>query len=525
MSAADDLTAPRVRKPWPKVHLIYFLLAAFDLLAVGGGLYLSHRLIQVFEANTAANAEWDARFNSSWTLVDTAADANRALIGAFENGNIALASRQFRTKVYEFRQELAAFSKYVDGRFPPGLVKRTNTLLLKLGTLMASMEAEGQAIIGQFNSGDRDAAVKALAAMQTRYGNLRFLVNDLNRLVSLVKTAHADENKATVEKLRVYEYVIGGMIVLMVCCVVVYGHWIGRLMKSKYHELEASNDDLHRAQAESMAFATQVQAINDEVTKLNRELADNVRKLEAAQDEIIRRGKLSQLGQLTATVAHELRNPLATVRTSVFLVERKIQDKVAGLDAQFRRIENGITRCDATITQLLDFARSKALQREDIDVDEWLAQVVEEQAQKLPPSVRIECSLGLGGRTASIDSERMSRVMINLLTNASEAMVGRGDDPSKVTTPDPLIAIETRLAARGIEISVSDKGPGMSEEVMNRILEPLFTTKNFGTGLGLPAVEKILEQHGGGLEVKSEPGKGARFTVWFPSEAEDRQAA
>jgi signal transduction histidine kinase len=315
------------------------------------------------------------------------------------------------------------------------------------------------------------------------------------------------------------------MIVLMVCCVVVYGHWIGRLMKSKYHELEASNDDLHRAQAESMAFATQVQAINDEVTKLNRELADNVRKLEAAQDEIIRRGRLSQLGQLTATVAHELRNPLATVRTSVFLVERKIQDKVAGLDAQFRRIENGITRCDATITQLLDFARSKALQREDIDVDEWLAQVVEEQAQKLPPSVRIECSLGLGGRTASIDSERMSRVMINLLTNASEAMVGRGDDPSKVTTPDPLIAIETRLAARGIEISVSDKGPGMSEEVMNRILEPLFTTKNFGTGLGLPAVEKILEQHGGGLEVKSEPGKGARFTVWFPSEAEDRQAA
>src|SRR5262245_36391592 len=125
------------------------------------------------------------------------------------------------------------------------------------------------------------------------------------------------------------------MIVLMVCCVVAYGHWIGRLMKSKYREILASNEALHRAQLESAAFAAQLQTINDDVTELNRELADNIRKLAAAQDEIIRKGKLTQLGQLTATVAHELRNPLATVRTSVFLVERKLREKGVVLDAQF----------------------------------------------------------------------------------------------------------------------------------------------------------------------------------------------
>jgi signal transduction histidine kinase len=274
-----------------------------------------------------------------------------------------------------------------------------------------------------------------------------------------------------------------------------------------------------------MAFAAQLQAINDDVTKLNRELADNMRKLEAAQDEIIRKGKLAQLGQLTATVAHELRNPLATVRTSIFLVERKIREKGVALDTQFKRIENGILRCDGITTQLLDFARAKALQYENIDIDEWLAKLVEEEAQKLPAAVRIECRLRLDGVKASIDTGRMSRVVINLLSNAAEAMVGKGDDPTKFATPNPLIAVETRLARRGIEIAVRDNGPGMSGEVLNKVLEPLFTTKSFGTGLGLSAAEKILEQHGGGIEVWSEPGQGARFTAWFPPDQIEQEVA
>ena len=250
MSAAGDLMAPKARKPWPKVHLIYFLLAAFDLIAVGGGLYLSHRLIEVLETNAAANAEWDSRFNSSWTLVDTAADANRALISAMDTGNIDIAFGQFKTKAVEFRHELAAFNSYVDKGFPERLVKRASTLLAKMGGVMSSMEKEAQKVVYQFRAGDKETAVRSMAAMQTKYGNLRFMVNDLNRMISMVKTARAESSKAIVERLRFFEYVIGGMIVLMVGCVVAYGHWIGRIMKSKYRELETSNDELQEAQAE-----------------------------------------------------------------------------------------------------------------------------------------------------------------------------------------------------------------------------------------------------------------------------------
>ncbi|MCB1377636.1 MAG: PAS domain S-box protein [Alphaproteobacteria bacterium] len=270
---------------------------------------------------------------------------------------------------------------------------------------------------------------------------------------------------------------------------------------------------------------TELKRVNEEIVRLNRELADNVHKLKEAQDEILRRGRMAQLGQLTATVAHEIRNPLGAVRTASFLLERKLKDKGLGVEQQLLRISNGITRCDNIITQLLDFSRTRALQAETLVVDDWLGRVVSEEAEKLPSIVTINCRLGLGDIAADIDPNRMSRVIINLLSNASEAMVGKGDEPDKVANPSPKITIATARSPRGIEISVADNGPGIEEAALPRILEPLFTTKNFGTGLGLPAVEKILREHGGGLDIRSDLGRGAVFTAWFPQRQSTVSAA
>ena len=259
-----------------------------------------------------------------------------------------------------------------------------------------------------------------------------------------------------------------------------------------------------------------LQTVNDQVTRLNLELSDNIKKLKATQEEMVKAGRMAQLGQLTATVAHELRNPLAAVRTSAFVLDRKIKGKGMGVEQQLQRIDNGVVRCDNIISQLLDFARTRPVQRKLLDLDNWLAKVIEEEAAKLPAVVTIECTLGLGGLVAAIDPERMSRCLINLISNASEALVGKGDDVSGDADFVPKITINSGRTGRGIEISVIDNGPGISAENLLRIKEPLFTTKSFGTGLGLPAVEKILEQHGGGLEVTSKLGEGACFTAWFP---------
>ena len=261
---------------------------------------------------------------------------------------------------------------------------------------------------------------------------------------------------------------------------------------------------------------TGMEQVNDEISRLNRELADHMRRLKEAQDEIMRKDSMSQLGQLTTTVAHEIRNPLGAVRTALFLIERKVKDKPLGIETHLQRIGNGITRCDNIITQLLDFSRSRNLQLETVTVDEWVAAAVAEEAERLPASLTIECNLGLGNLASAIDGVRMTRVMANLIGNACEAMIGKASDPEALVAEMPKIIVETRRSARGIEISVSDNGPGISAENQKKVLDPFFTTKSFGTGLGLPAVERILQEHGGGLLFESSAETGATFTAWFP---------
>jgi signal transduction histidine kinase len=213
------------------------------------------------------------------------------------------------------------------------------------------------------------------------------------------------------------------------------------------------------------------------------------------------------------------------VRTSAFLVERKLLAANPGTEAQFRRISQGVERCDAIITQLLDFARTRQLDLKPVDLDSWLEQLLQEEAQSCSEKVSITCNLGLNGALVSCDAARLSRAVSNVISNACEAMVGKLGHGAAVATFDPRLEITTFLTARGVEISFKDNGSGMSPDVLKRIREPLFTTKNFGTGLGVPAIEKILEQHGGGVEIESEPGQGAKFTLWWPDKVEAQQAA
>ena len=268
-----------------------------------------------------------------------------------------------------------------------------------------------------------------------------------------------------------------------------------------------------------------LQSVNDQVTRLNAELSDNIQKLKDTQDEMVKAGRMAQLGQLTATVAHELRNPLAAVRTSAFVLDRKVKGKGLGVEQQLLRIDNGVIRCDNIISQLLDFARTRPAQYKVTDFDTWIAKIIEDEAAKLPEKVNIECVLGLDGLEVAFDADRLSRCVINLVSNASEALVGKGESVVENTSFQPLIKIATKLTARGVEFVVADNGPGISEENLKKIKEPLFTTKTYGTGLGLPAVEKILEQHNGGLEVTSRLGEGACFTAWFPLTQSQEEAA
>lgn len=287
-----------------------------------------------------------------------------------------------------------------------------------------------------------------------------------------------------------------------------------RTIAWQHDELKLALASATKAESDARALADRLKDSNDSIQTLNHSLADSLDKLKDAHEELIRKGKLAHLGQLTATVAHEIRNPLGAVRNAAYIVGRKIDLKAHGVDKQFERINNGIKRCDTIISELLDFARSKALSLKMLELDQWLLATIEEEAKTLPKEVVVRCELGLAGIEASFDADRMRRVIINLLSNASEAMTTKGAT-GQVTT-SPRILVTTRRMGDMAEIVVSDNGPGITPENIKKIREPLFTTKSFGVGLGIPAIEKILEQHGGGLGITSEVGHGATFTARFP---------
>jgi signal transduction histidine kinase len=290
-------------------------------------------------------------------------------------------------------------------------------------------------------------------------------------------------------------------------------------------QVQASKTVAEEARVEAEQMSKQVSKINEDMVRVNDELASNMQMLKDAQDALVKKGRMEQMGQLTATIAHELRNPLGAVRTSAFLIERKIKGKELGIEPQIARINNGVTRCDDIITQLLDFSRSKKLSCRSENLDNWLEKIIAEEANQLPAVVAIDCLLGMKGIQVPFDPSRLQRAIINLVSNASEAMVGNGEDASRFTTTTPRITITTKMNDGHAIIAIKDNGIGILPENLEKIREPLFTTKSFGTGLGLPAVDQIVIQHGGVLEIHSEPGKGATFTIKLPLQGNVEQAA
>jgi signal transduction histidine kinase len=293
---------------------------------------------------------------------------------------------------------------------------------------------------------------------------------------------------------------------------------------ARLDEVERAKQAAAEARSEAEDIAVRFASVNDDISRLNHELAQKVGELKSAQDEIIKKGRMEQLGQLTATIAHEIRNPLGSIRTNAFLLERQAKKHNVELGAQLERINNGVSRCDLIISQLLDFSRTREINADLGQLDEWLAKIIREEAQKLPETVYIECALGLDDTKIAFDPARMQRVIINLVGNASEAL-SLVQASTKPQGWRPSITVTTMRSGDFACIRVVDNGPGISPENMEKIREPLFTTKSFGTGLGIPAVEQIVTQHRGRLEIQSEPGNGATFSVFLPLPAFAREAA
>ncbi len=240
---------------------------------------------------------------------------------------------------------------------------------------------------------------------------------------------------------------------------------------------------------------------------------ERTRELDEAQRELVRSERLAAIGQLTGTVSHELRNPLGTIRSSFAIVSNHLQATHGPVSRALERIERNIDRCVTIIDELLAYTRVRDMHLERVAIDDWLTDLVVDEDVPDTISVVLDCQ---SEATVSIDRERLRRALLNLLQNACQAFT-----ESEHECTQPTVAISTRVVDGRLAIHVADNGPGIPEDIRERIFEPLFSTKSFGVGLGLPLVRQIVEQHGGEITVETALGEGTTATLGLPLSSPD----
>lgn len=258
-------------------------------------------------------------------------------------------------------------------------------------------------------------------------------------------------------------------------------------------------------------FDAMVVRLRDGRATLNRrveELAAANEALAEAQREVVRAERMATLGSLAAGIAHEIGNPLAAITGLLELVEDRegVPDEL--VDDLVRRVQDEVARLNRIVAELLDYARVKEATPGVLDVRDAIAQAVRlcahhPRARQLSIHFEPPDTAAL----ALVDEGRLVQVMLNLLVNAADACVAAGGQ----------VKVEVATMGSGVEIAVSDDGPGIAPEVVPRLFEPFFTTKpsGEGTGLGLAICERIVSEVGGGIRVESELGAGTTFRVWF----------
>jgi len=265
-------------------------------------------------------------------------------------------------------------------------------------------------------------------------------------------------------------------------------------------------------------------------TKLEERVEERTRELRDAQEQLVRQEKLAVLGQLAGGVGHELRNPLGVINSAIYYLKLIQPDAPQKIKQYYSMIEQEVRNSEKIISDLLDFARIKSVDRVQVSVPDLVQRTLDRFP--IPDSVKLVLDLNTDLPTVFADPRQMEQVLGNLIVNACQAMTSQGsttglpglfkltisahqipmDPGDHLDSPDRQVPQN-----RTVAIAVTDTGPGISPENLKKLFEPLFTTKIKGIGLGLAVSKKLAEANGGRIEVKSKLGKGSTFTLVLPS--------
>ena len=235
----------------------------------------------------------------------------------------------------------------------------------------------------------------------------------------------------------------------------------------------------------------------------NQELEKALEKVKNMQQDLIKAEKFATIGRLASSVAHELRNPLASIKNiAYFLSKMRTFDNDDKSKNMVQMLSSEVLRANKIITELLDYSRIKKLTKMSLDIESFFDKVIE----MVPLPENIKLIRKIERFDVVLDPDKITQVIINLISNARDAMPPNGGE----------IIISTKKLDSICQIFVQDNACGMSKDTVKHIFDPLFTTKLKGIGLGLCIVKEIIEAHNGKISVSSEENIGTTFTIELP---------
>ena len=251
------------------------------------------------------------------------------------------------------------------------------------------------------------------------------------------------------------------------------------------------------------------EALKEYNTRLESAVDARTIELKEAQEKLVRQEKLAVLGQLAGGVGHELRNPLSVINNAIYYLKLVQPDADEKIRRYHGMIEHEVQIAEKIITDLLDFARIKSVDRQPTSVAALIQRVLERFP--VPDSITSVLDLPADLPEVNVDPRQMEQVLGNLTTNACQAM----NEGGTLTVSAHASALASGQPA--VCIQVIDTGTGITPENMKKLFEPLFTTKLRGIGLGLAVSQKLVEANSGHIEVHSQPGQGSTFMVFLPA--------
>ena len=249
--------------------------------------------------------------------------------------------------------------------------------------------------------------------------------------------------------------------------------------------------------------------------ELSETLAEANRQLQRAEAEARRSERLAALGQLSAGLAHEIRNPLGVIKGSAEMLKQKVQGALPLASELAGYISSEVDRVNALVARFLDFARPSRLELQPQRISEIVERALESVQTQFPNApIKVERCYTEELPEILADAQLCERVFVNLIMNAYQAMDSQGG------TLRLSIAPEVSGGKAGLAISVENTGPGIPPELHGQIFNPFFTSKKDGVGLGLSIAAKIVDDHRGWIRLDSQQVQGVRFRVFLPQTPE-----